>query len=185
MEKFISSWSLVAELKVFGLIHVDVQQQMQISGQLSCAQSLEDFRFCTDECDLTITWSLKMIFLTVVACEIGRNSYFAGTDQRTGSGVWWELWVICCTNSDPLEIWEKVKNSSPKSLSANCRPAVYQQLTDSWPTANRHLKIWQVWWHRRHSTLIVLLESVTWCTTNWAKVASSYVLGKFIYEIAL
>ena len=46
----------------------------------------------------------KMIFLTVVACEIGRNSYFAGTDQRAGSGVWWELWVICCTNSDPLEI---------------------------------------------------------------------------------
>ena len=36
----------------------------------------------------------KMIFLTVVACEIGRNRYFAGTDQRTGSGVWWELWVI-------------------------------------------------------------------------------------------
>ena len=80
MEKFISSWSLVAELKVFGLIHVDVQQRMQISGQLSCAQSLEDFRFCTGECDLTITWSLKMIFLTVVACEIGRNSYFAGMD---------------------------------------------------------------------------------------------------------
>ena len=25
-------------------------------------------------------------------------------DQRTGSGVWWDLWVICCTNSDPLEI---------------------------------------------------------------------------------
>ena len=46
-----------------------------------------------------------MIFLTVVACEIGRNSYFAGTDQRTGSGVWWELWVICCINSDLLEIW--------------------------------------------------------------------------------
>ena len=45
-----------------------------------------------------------MIFLTVVACEIGRNSYFASTDQRTGSGVWWELWVICCTNSDLLEI---------------------------------------------------------------------------------
>ena len=46
----------------------------------------------------------KMIFLPVVACEIGRNSYFAGTDQRTGSVVCWELWVICCTNSDPLEI---------------------------------------------------------------------------------
>ena len=46
----------------------------------------------------------NMIVLTVVACEIGRNSYFAGTDQRTGSGVWWELWVICCTNSVPLEI---------------------------------------------------------------------------------
>ena len=48
----------------------------------------------------------KIIFLTVVACEIGRNTYFPGTDQRTGSGsgVWWELWVICCTNSDPLEI---------------------------------------------------------------------------------
>ena len=47
----------------------------------------------------------EMIFLTVVACDIGRNSYFAGMGQRTGSGVWWELWVICCTNSDPLEIW--------------------------------------------------------------------------------
>ena len=47
----------------------------------------------------------EMIFLTVVACEIGRNSYFGGTDQRAGSGVCWELWVICCTNSDPLEIW--------------------------------------------------------------------------------
>ena len=47
----------------------------------------------------------NMIFLRVVACEIGRNTYFAGTDQRTVSGVWWELWVICCTNSDPWEIW--------------------------------------------------------------------------------
>ena len=46
----------------------------------------------------------EMIFLTVVACEIGRNSYFAGADQRAGSGVWWEFSVICCTNSDPLEI---------------------------------------------------------------------------------
>ena len=27
-----------------------------------------------------------MLFLTVVDCEIGRNRYFAGTDQRTGSG---------------------------------------------------------------------------------------------------
>ena len=27
----------------------------------------------------------KMIFLTGVACEIGRNRYFAGTDQKTGS----------------------------------------------------------------------------------------------------
>ena len=27
-----------------------------------------------------------MLFLTVVACEIGRNGYFAGTDQRAGSG---------------------------------------------------------------------------------------------------
>ena len=34
-----------------------------------------------------ITISLEiMLFLTVVACEIGRNGYFAGTDQRTGSG---------------------------------------------------------------------------------------------------
>ena len=41
-----------------------------------------------------------MIFLTVIACEIGRNCYFAGTDQRAGSGVWWELWAICFTNSD-------------------------------------------------------------------------------------
>ena len=46
-----------------------------------------------------------MIFLTVVACETGRNSYFTGTDQRAGSGVWWELLVIGCTNSDPLETW--------------------------------------------------------------------------------
>ena len=35
----------------------------------------------------TITISLEiMLFLTVVACEIGRNGYFAGTDQRNGSG---------------------------------------------------------------------------------------------------
>ena len=27
-----------------------------------------------------------MLFLTVVACEIGRNGNFDGTDQRTGSG---------------------------------------------------------------------------------------------------
>ena len=27
-----------------------------------------------------------MLFLAVVACEIGRNGYFDGTDQRTGSG---------------------------------------------------------------------------------------------------
>ena len=46
----------------------------------------------------------KMLFLTVVACEIGRNRYFAGTDQRTGSGVWWELWLICRAISDPLGI---------------------------------------------------------------------------------
>ena len=68
---------------------------------------------CGPKCGLVIKRELqiwfetkynKMIFLTVVACEIGRNSCFAGTDQRTGSGVWWELWVICCTNSDPLEI---------------------------------------------------------------------------------
>ena len=45
-----------------------------------------------------------MIFLTVVVCEIGKNSYFARTDQRAGSGVWWELWVLYCTNSIPLEI---------------------------------------------------------------------------------
>ena len=32
-----------------------------------------------------------MIFLTVVACEIGGKRYFAGTDQRTASGDWWEL----------------------------------------------------------------------------------------------
>ena len=30
--------------------------------------------------------SPNMIFLTVVACEIGRNRYFAGTNQGTGSG---------------------------------------------------------------------------------------------------
>ena len=47
---------------------------------------------------------LIMIFLTVVACEIGRNRYFAGTGQTTGSGVWWELWVISRTNIDPLGI---------------------------------------------------------------------------------
>ena len=45
-----------------------------------------------------------MIFLTVVGCEIGGKTYFAGADQRTVTGVWWELWVICCSNSDPLEI---------------------------------------------------------------------------------
>ena len=28
----------------------------------------------------------NMIFLTVVACKIGRNIYFADTNQRTGSG---------------------------------------------------------------------------------------------------
>ena len=33
-----------------------------------------------------------------------------------------------------MHVTVKVKNSSPKSLSANCRPAVYQQLTDSKPT---------------------------------------------------
>ena len=34
-----------------------------------------------------ITISLEiMLFLTVVACEIGRNGYFARMDQRTGSG---------------------------------------------------------------------------------------------------
>ena len=27
-----------------------------------------------------------MLFLTVVACAIGRDGYFDGTDQRTGSG---------------------------------------------------------------------------------------------------
>ena len=42
-----------------------------------------------------------MLFLTVTACKIGRNRYFAGMDQRTGSGVWWGLWVICRTNSEP------------------------------------------------------------------------------------
>ena len=35
----------------------------------------------------------EMIFLTVVACEIGRNSYFAGTDQRTGQQDWWLSWL--------------------------------------------------------------------------------------------
>ena len=42
-----------------------------------------------------------------------------------------------------------MKNSSPKSLSADCRYTVgqlsaswvYQQLSDSWPTANRHIFI--------------------------------------------
>ena len=33
-----------------------------------------------------------MIFLTDVACEIGRNRYFAGTDQRTGSDCW--AWIM-------------------------------------------------------------------------------------------
>ena len=33
-----------------------------------------------------VNLSSKMLFLTVVACEIGRNGYFSGTDQRTGSG---------------------------------------------------------------------------------------------------
>ena len=56
------------------------------------------------QCVLKSAKWVEMIFLTVVACEIGSNSYSAGTDQRIGSGLWWELWVICCTNSDPLEI---------------------------------------------------------------------------------
>ena len=30
-----------------------------------------------------------------------------------------------------IQNWEKVKNSSPESLFVYCRPAVYQQLTDS------------------------------------------------------
>ena len=44
-----------------------------------------------------------MIFLRVVALENCRNGHFAGTDHRTGSGVW-ELGVVSCKNSDPLEI---------------------------------------------------------------------------------
>ena len=39
----------------------------------------------------------EMIFLTVVAREIGRNSYFAGTDQRTGSGVFLRLLFVSST----------------------------------------------------------------------------------------
>ena len=31
-------------------------------------------------------WNLKVTFLTVVACEIGRNRYLARTHQRTGFG---------------------------------------------------------------------------------------------------
>ena len=34
----------------------------------------------------------NMIFLTVVACEVGRNRYFAGTGQRTGSD--YQLWIM-------------------------------------------------------------------------------------------
>ena len=46
---------------------------------------------------------LKMIVLTVVACEIGRNRYFAGTDQRTGSGCLlsggdYEYFVVTSSN---------------------------------------------------------------------------------------
>ena len=33
--------------------------------------------------------------------------------------------------------WEKMKNSSPKKLSANCWPTVGQQLADSRPTVGR------------------------------------------------
>jgi len=46
-----------------------------------------------------------MIFLTVVACEIGRNIYFAGTDQRTGSGC--QVGIMgnfCRFGSEPLGI---------------------------------------------------------------------------------
>ena len=37
----------------------------------------------------------KMTFLTEVACEIGRNRYFAGTDPKTGSDCQGGLWVFC------------------------------------------------------------------------------------------
>ena len=34
----------------------------------------------------------NMIFLTIVACEIDRNRYFAGMDQRNGSD--YQLWIM-------------------------------------------------------------------------------------------
>ena len=89
----------------------------------------------------------------------------------------------------------KVKKSAPKSLSADCRYTVSQLLTNSIQPANwqltnskptlKKLRSWEVYWHRRHSTLTVLFESVASSTANWAKIAPSYVLNKFIYEIAL
>lgn len=118
--------------------------------------------------------SVLMIPENVIACK--KNTFqvkfdSAGNNVSLFTGhMSFQIFLL-------VEHLEKVKNSSPKSLSANCWPAVYQQLTDSWPTANRHLKIWQVWWHRRHSTLIVLLESVAWYTTNWAKIASLYSMS--------
>ena len=92
---------------------------------------------------------------------------------------------ICGTDWNVPSNFGRKWRTAPLKVCQYCWPTVCRQYTNSWPTANRHLRIWQVWWHRRHSTLIVLLESVAWCTTNWAKIASSYVLGKFIYEIAL
>ena len=38
------------------------------------------------------------------------------------------------------QIWVIVKKSSPKNLSADCRPTVGRQLTDSQPTVYRQVK---------------------------------------------
>ena len=33
---------------------------------------------------VSLTFSDKIVFLTVRACKFGRNNYFAGTEQKTG-----------------------------------------------------------------------------------------------------
>ena len=45
-----------------------------------------------------------MIFLTAIACEISRNRYFAGTDQRTGSGCLVAIMGDLLTSSELLGI---------------------------------------------------------------------------------
>ena len=44
-----------------------------------------------------------MLFLTVVACDSEIDILPART-RGLGPAVWWGLWVICRTNSEPLGI---------------------------------------------------------------------------------